>query len=118
MSSLSKKSTDVFITAIVVLLASIGVSLQAGTEHSRKSAGAVYFGGLFNLKGLQSVLDIPSANGAQLAVDQINATGGLIGKRVELIVEDGESRPKKLTKSTEKILRQFPSVSAFLGLSV
>jgi branched-chain amino acid transport system substrate-binding protein len=91
--------------------------LLAENEHSSKSAGAIFLGGLFNLKGPQAVLDAPSARGAQLAVDQVNQAGGLLGKRVELVIEDGQSRPKKLATSTEKILRKYPSVAGFLGLS-
>jgi len=91
--------------------------LFAGNEHNDKSGGAIYLGGLFNLKGPQAVLDVPSARGAQLAVDQVNEAGGLLGERVELVIEDGQSRPKKLETSTEKILRQYPSVAGFLGLS-
>jgi len=104
----------ILLTSVAALCTSL---LLAENERSNKSAGAIFLGGLFNLKGPQAVLDVPSARGAQLAVDQVNEAGGLLGERVELVIEDGQSRPKKLETSTEKILRQYPSVAGFLGLS-
>jgi ABC-type branched-subunit amino acid transport system substrate-binding protein len=53
-------------------------------ENGHKSAGAIVLGGIFNLKGSQAVLDIPSALGAQLAANQINESGGLLGKPLDL----------------------------------
>ncbi len=72
---------------------------------------------MFNLSGEQSQLDVPSARGAQLAVDQINAAGGVFGLNLQLVVEDGKSRPDKIGKNVTKVLKQYPNVSAFLGLS-
>jgi branched-chain amino acid transport system substrate-binding protein len=94
-----------------------GGASPAGAASHGKTAGVIVLGGLFNLKGDQAALDVPSFHGAQLAVDAINRDGGLLGKRVALVVEDGKTRPDKLQKGTEKILRKYPSVSAFLGLS-
>jgi len=104
-------------TLVTVAAALCATFLFARDEQSSKSGGAIFLGGIFNFKGAQAVLDAPSARGAQLAVDQINQTGGLLGKRVELVIEDGQSRPKKLETSTGKILRKYPSVAGFLGLS-
>lgn len=91
-------------------------SLFAG-DNDNSRGSAIVLGGIFNLHGSQAVLDVPSAQGAELAVEQINDNGGLLGKHVDLVIEDGHSRPKKLAAATEKVLKQHPSVAAFLGLS-
>jgi len=91
-------------------------SLFAGDNDNGRGS-AIVLGGIFNLHGSQAVLDVPSAQGAVLAVNQINDNGGLLGKHVQLVIEDGHSRPEKLEAATEKVLKKHPSVTAFLGLS-
>jgi branched-chain amino acid transport system substrate-binding protein len=52
--------------------------------------------------------------GAQLAVDEANAAGGALGKRVELIVEDDRSVPADGTSAAIKLITR-DSVVAILG---
>ena len=40
----------------------------------------------------------------QLAVKQINATGGLLGKQVELVLADDENKPDKVAAAIEKLV--------------
>src|SRR4030066_1427306 len=40
----------------------------------------------------------------QLAVKQINAAGGLLGKQVELVIVDDEMRPDKAVAAIEKLV--------------
>jgi ABC-type branched-subunit amino acid transport system substrate-binding protein len=54
----------------------------------------VVLGAIYNLTGSQAGLDIPSSRGAQLAVDEVNRGGGVLGRPVRLVLEDGESRPE------------------------
>lgn len=53
----------------------------------------VPIGGAFNLTGGQASMDGPAKNGAQLAVDAINAKGGVNGKPLKLIVYDAKTDP-------------------------
>ncbi len=45
-------------------------------------------------------------NGSQLAVDQINAAGGIDGKRVQLLIEDSNSSPEGGKSAAEKLASQ------------
>jgi len=111
------RRTSVSVITLLALATILGMSLATAGGERRAPTGTIFLGGVFNLKGAQAVLDVPSALGAQLAVEEVNNNGGLLGRRVELIIEDGQSRPKKLSKNTTKILKQYPSVAGFLGLS-
>jgi branched-chain amino acid transport system substrate-binding protein len=51
---------------------------------------------------------------AQLAVDEINAAGGLLGRQVELIVLDSEFKPEKGAAAIER-LATIENVDVFLG---
>ena len=78
---------------------------------------AVVVGALYNLTGFQSGLDVPSSNGARLAVMEINRNGGVLGRKLHLVLEDGESQPKVLREKTAVLLKRYPSMTALLGLS-
>ena len=61
-------------------------------------------GVIYNLEGTQSSLDIPSAKGAELAVELINAQGGINGKKLNLILYDGKSYSGIIKEVTQKLI--------------
>jgi len=77
----------------------------------------VVLGALYNLSGSQAGLDVPSARGAQLAVDEANRNGGVLGRPIRLVLADGESQPETITARTADVLRRFPTPSALMGFS-
>jgi branched-chain amino acid transport system substrate-binding protein len=44
------------------------------------------------------------ANGAKVAVDVINRSGGVLGRQIQLILEDNKSNPKEAVATAEKLL--------------
>ncbi len=56
------------------------------------------------LTGGGAVYGVPSVNAVQMAVDEINSMGGVIGKQIELIVEDGGCDSKKAINSANKLV--------------
>jgi len=83
------RRTPASVITLLALATVLGMSLRTSGGERRGSTDTIFLGGIFNLKGAQAVLDVPSALGAQLAVNQVNNKGGLLGRRVELIIEDG-----------------------------
>lgn len=43
-------------------------------------------------------------NGAKIAADEINSKGGLLGKKVELVIEDNKSNPTEAAAVAEKLI--------------
>ena len=43
-------------------------------------------------------------NGAKIAADEINAKGGVLGKKIELVVEDNKSNPTEAAAVAEKLI--------------
>ena len=76
---------------------------DAGRIFARAPAGTAFaadpikIGGAFNLTGGQASLDGPAKNGAQMAIDAINAAGGVNGRPLELVVYDGKTDPAVIT---------------------
>lgn len=55
--------------------------------------GPVRIGFISSLSGAQAPLGQPMLLGAQIAVDQINAAGGVNGRKLELVVRDDKAKP-------------------------
>ncbi|MGY3488385.1 branched-chain amino acid transport system substrate-binding protein [Bradyrhizobium sp. USDA 4011] len=43
-------------------------------------------------------------NGAKIAADEINAKGGLLGRKIELVIEDNKSNPTEAAAVAEKLI--------------
>lgn len=75
----------------------------------------IKIGALYNVTGGMSSLDGPSLKGAQLALKQINAGGGLLGQQVELIAPDGKTDQQETAKAAQRVLSE--GVVAGIGQS-
>jgi branched-chain amino acid transport system substrate-binding protein len=63
-------------------------------------------GAPFNLTGDLSSLDAPAANGAKLKAQEINAAGGVLGKKLELVVYDTKTDPTVIASTGSKLVNQ------------
>ncbi len=99
------------ILCAVLCLSGVGCS----DDDPRESP--IVIGAVYNLTGAQSALDVPSAEGARLAVAQINADGGVLGRRLQLALEDGQTDTAVVTARTADLLTRFPSMPGVIGLS-
>ncbi len=66
------------------------------------------------LTGTASTYGIPELNAAQIAIDELNSQGGINGKHVTLIVEDGKCDGAASTTAAKKLI-EIDHVSAILG---
>jgi urea transport system substrate-binding protein len=79
----------------------------AQADHAAPAAGEpIKVGILFSLRGTMANTGGPSTDAAILAIDELNSQGGLLGRRIEPIVEDGESDYRKFTQLSEKLITQ------------
>ena len=91
---------------------------------SALAAAAVIFGGSAQAQikiGVIQPLTGPLAfngnndvNGAKLAVKEINARGGVLGQKLELVVEDGQCKPADSVNAAEKLIVR-DKVPAIMG---
>jgi ABC-type branched-chain amino acid transport systems, periplasmic component len=44
------------------------------------------------------------ANGARLAAEHINSQGGVLGRQIELVIEDNKSNPREAVNTAEKLI--------------
>ena len=102
---------------IAPLLAAAALSVGCPRTVVTSEPSPVVLGAVYNLTGREAELDAPSARGAQLAVLEANRDGGVIGRPVQLALEDGRSDPAVVAERTAAILDGMPAPSAVIGLS-
>lgn len=102
---------------LVLLFAFGSIITNCGQAGKSDKPAPLVLGAIYNLTGTQAALDVPSAQGARLAVEEINRDGGLFGRQVRLVVEDGESRPAVVKTKTAELLNKFRFTLALMGLS-
>jgi branched-chain amino acid transport system substrate-binding protein len=73
----------------------------------------IRLGGVFNLSGRHYDLGVSGRNGATLAVEELNAAGGVAGRRLELLVRDDEQEPEAARRAVQALLEQ--GVVAIVG---
>jgi ABC-type branched-subunit amino acid transport system substrate-binding protein len=67
----------------------------------------IKMGGAFGLTGYLAVLDTAIMEGAQLAVERINSTGGLLnGRKITFLVEENKSQPSSMVTAFRKLSEQ------------
>ena len=77
-------------------------------------ADTIKIGALMSLTGALAPYGSPIANGAKLAVEQINAAGGVLGKQLELIIRDTGTSPDVGRDAASKLV-QLDRVQAIVG---
>lgn len=76
--------------------------------------GSIKVGVITDLTGPLSFLGIPNANVAKMVIDDVNAQGGLLGRHVELILEDSATTDSVAQAKAAKLVEQ-DNVDLILG---
>ena len=98
--------------AVAMLLSACGGGLLGSDdESSGKSDGPILLGMITPLSGSSAAIGPYMKNGAQLAIDEITAKGGVDGRKLELRVEDGACDAKTATAAANKLVTQKIAVS-------
>jgi len=102
------KHIRVVLALILVLsLALVGCSSASDDESSSTdSADTITIGAALCQTGIQAPLDEPALRGAQVAVDVLNESGGILGKQVELVNLDGKSDPVTVGNVAKQMIEQ------------
>ncbi|MEU4623164.1 urea ABC transporter substrate-binding protein [Actinoplanes sp. NPDC023801] len=128
MSTTSKRlrtlmATGAIGTTLALVLAGCGARAGEETAGSGTSAapscvdasgGTIKLGFLNSLTGGMAISEKTVSNVLHMAADEINAGGGILGKKIEYIQEDGATDWPTFAEKTEKLLTQ-DCVAAIFG---
>ncbi|TDC37222.1 branched-chain amino acid ABC transporter substrate-binding protein [Micromonospora sp. 15K316] len=93
-----------------MLLSACGNGLASGGGE-KSDDGPIVLGMLTPLSGSSSAIGPYMKNGAQLAVDELNAKGGVNGRKLELKVEDEACDAKSATAGANKLVTAGVKIS-------
>src|SRR5688500_2894415 len=91
-----------------------GAAERGAAAGGGEPAGPVRIGFYADLSGQTSGFGQSTLRGVQLAVEEINAAGGILGAPVELLVEDDQGRPEQAATVVTKLIEQ-DEVVALVG---
>ncbi len=89
-------------------------SEQTGGSGAGDTNGPIKIGEFASLNGSEAAFGRSSDNGTKLAVDQINEAGGVLGRKLELITEDNQSKEGESATAVKKLI-SVDHVVAILG---
>ncbi|AHD20942.1 MULTISPECIES: urea ABC transporter substrate-binding protein [Rhodococcus] len=111
------------LVAVGLVLSACGS--RAGDEGSTAASGAascvdtsgdtVKVGSLNSLSGTMAISEVTVRDSIALAVEEINADGGVLGKQIEIVSEDGASEPTVFAEKAEKLIGSDCVAAVFGG---
>ena len=72
-------------------------------------------GSLNSLSGTMAISEVTVRDAIKLAVDEINAKGGVLGKQIQIVGEDGASDPAVFAQKAEKLIKDDCVAAVFGG---
>lgn len=96
-------------TALCMIMAA---SVLAGC--GKKDADTIKIGAVLPLTGDVATFGQSTKNGIQLAVDETNKKGGILGKKIEIVYEDDQNTPSSSANAGQKLINN-DNVIALIG---
>ena len=121
MNSISRRTA----AAAALLVVGAGALTACGSRTSDTASAAaescvdtsgdtIKIGSLHSLSGTMAISEKTVRDSVALAVEQINADGGVLGKQIETVVEDGASDPAVFAEKAQKLITS-DCVAAIFG---
>lgn len=79
-----------------------------------RTSDEIVVGEYGSLTGTTATFGLSTDNGAKMAFDEINTAGGVLGKKLKILVEDDQSKPEEAATAVTKLINQN-HVVAMLG---
>jgi len=71
-----------------------------------EAAGTILIGEVGSLTGAQATFGISTRNGIEMALSEVNARGGVKGKKVNVRVYDDQSKPEEAANAVTRLIAQ------------
>ncbi len=100
-----------------LFLVGCGAEKTGGTNGETPSAtntgDTIKVGILHSLSGTMAISEVSVKDAEMMAIEEINASGGVLGKKIEPIVEDGASDWPKFAEKAKKLLQNDQVATVF-----
>lgn len=109
----SMKMLALLLSMMMVLVACGGNDNKGSNDSKGEDSEIIHIGGLAPLTGNVSIYGVSANKGAQLAFEEINADGGILGKQVQYDVEDEQGDNTEAVNAYNKLVSE--GIVALLG---
>jgi branched-chain amino acid transport system substrate-binding protein len=94
----------------------LGALVSAPSVSAAEEPSPIKIGAIFSVTGPASFLGAPEAKTVKMLVDQINARGGVVGRKLELVLKDSGGSPEKAVSFAKQLIEE-DKVLAIIGPS-
>jgi len=101
---------------LIVVVAALCAGGLAYGQAPAQSEEPIKIGAIFAVTGPASFLGAPEEKTANMLVDKINAEGGVLGRKIELILKDSMASPEKAVSFAKQLIEE-EEVLAIIGPS-
>lgn len=101
MKAITKK---ILCTSVAACMAAGAVAGLTGCGGSKSGGDTIKIGTDLEMTGNQAAYGTDAVHGAQLAVEEINKNGGVLGKKLELVSLDNKSEPSEAASAAQKLV--------------
>ncbi len=91
-----------------------GAATGSASTATTAATGDILIGEYGSLTGSQATFGTSTHNGIIMAADEVNAAGGINGRKVKILTEDDQSKSEEAATTVSKLISQN-SVVAILG---
>ncbi|WP_336775691.1 urea ABC transporter substrate-binding protein [Paenibacillus sp. MMO-58] len=113
--------TGVVAVALSMLLTACGnnnekpASTTTESSSTEASGNTIKVGVLHSLSGTMAISEVSVRDAEMMAIEEINAAGGVLGKKIEAIQEDGASDWPTFAEKARKLLSEDKVATVFGG---
>jgi branched-chain amino acid transport system substrate-binding protein len=102
--SKSLRALGLAVSALALSLAPANAQTKVTNEGI--SASEIVIGTHQDLSGPIKFWGVPVSNGMKMAVEEINAAGGVQGRKIRMVIEDSGYDPKKAVLASQKLIER------------
>src|SRR2546430_2114029 len=103
---MSKSFKGLGLAVSALALTSLPAAAQTKVTNEGISATEIVIGTHQDLSGPIKGWGVPVSNGMKMAVEEINAAGGINGRKLRLVIEDSGYDPKRAVLATQKMVER------------
>src|SRR6266478_6649516 len=103
---MSKSFKALGLAVSALALTHLPAAAQTKVTNQGISATEIVIGTHQDLSGPIKVWGVPVSNGMKMAVEEVNAAGGINGRKLKLILEDNGYDPKKAVLASQKMIER------------
>lgn len=110
-----KRATGIISVSLMagLLLTGCGASQTSKPAETKSSGDTIKVGILHSLSGTMAISEVSVKDAEMMAIEEINAAGGVLGKKIEPVIEDGASNWPNFAEKAKKLLQQDKVATVF-----